>query len=294
MTSRRIPSYSRYCADHDGQASELELGKAYLRLFDHDHELRDHIEARLLSGLLTPHAGEPAEIVVLLHGIRTFGGWQHKLVHEMELIAPEVEVQPIRYKFVDIFTFLGPEKYRRSAIDRVIREIRDVSRRNPGVPISIVAHSFGTYVTSEVLSIAPDIHLHRVLLCGAIIPEDYRWADVRLRIAGSVVNDVGTRDIWPLLAKHVTVGYGPSGRFGFGSSAVRDRYFDLGHSDFFSDDHMKAYWIPFLALGQVIPSPWTYIRPSAGVAESLLAWVPVKKLVLGISIAAAACVYFFR
>jgi hypothetical protein len=292
MISRDAPRFADFSRAHL-HLSSLEISQRYLEFFQDDPELRKYIEDRLVQGLLTSDGGEAQAIVILLHGIRTFGLWQHTVRHALGIVAPRIQVVPIRYGFIDIFKFLGPKSGRRSAITRVSRELHDAMRRNPGVPISIVAHSFGTYVVSEAIRRSNDIRLSRLQLCGSIIPEDFNWASIRLRIAGAVVNDVGTRDIWPLLAKHATTGYGPSGRFGFGSAAVIDRYFNHQHSDFFSRDHIENYWIPFLVDGQIVESPWTFNQPARGPVDSLLAWLPVKSILLvGLVAIALALKYF--
>jgi pimeloyl-ACP methyl ester carboxylesterase len=282
MSRRSIPTFAAFRRSEGAALSSLEAGQAYLRYFDDDPEMQDYIESRMLAGLLTEHSGEPDAIIVLLHGIRTFALWHHTVVDELRLLDPNVLVQPVRYKFVDIFTFLGPVKFRRSSIDRVMREVKEVIRLNPGVPVTVVAHSFGTYVTSEFLASSSDIRLRRLLLCGSIVREDFKWSNIRTRIIDGILNDAGTRDIWPLLAKHGSFGYGPSGRFGFGTTAVTDRFFDYGHSDFFSTQHIRHFWAPFLLNGQIVASSWNHLRPPHNWWESLLAWLPLKQIVAAV------------
>ncbi len=214
-------------------------------------------------------------IVILVHGIRTHAVWQERLAATL-VAAADVEVYPIGYGFFDVLRFWCPLFTRREPIKRVLRELRTARKNNPDADISVVAHSFGTYIISEILSEETDIILHRLQLCGSIINFNYRWDKVTSRVTGAVVNDAGTQDCWPVLASVVTWGYGPSGTFGFKTVSVRDRYHNCGHSDFFTDTHMKEYWVPLIIDGQVKESPWTVSRPSPSALISFIGNFPFK------------------
>jgi len=94
-----------------------------------------------------------------------------------------------------------------------------------------------------------------------------------------VINDAGTSDYWPVLASLLSWGYGASGAFGFKTICVKDRFHDCGHSDFFSDEHMQKYWVPFLVDGQVVTSDWTLSRPTPSKIISFLNWLPLKSFI---------------
>lgn len=53
------------------------------------------------------------------------------------------------------------------------------------------------------------------------------------------------------MAQSITWGFGASGTYGFGSTAVRDRYFPFKHSDFFEDDFIANYWVPLFVDGTI-------------------------------------------
>src|SRR5262249_30252264 len=120
--------------------------------------------------------------------------------------------------------------------------------------ISILAHSFGTYIVAEILTSKPDIKVHRLVFCGSIVPFDHPFLhQIGHRITDCVVNDIGTRDVWPALANSITTGYGDAGTYGFRSHPkVTDRWFKgFKHSDFFLDvDFCKENWIPFFKQGE--------------------------------------------
>ncbi len=224
-------------------------------------------------------------VVALLHGIRTSAGWQEKARSALE-VRNSVKVVPIGYRYMDVVRFLGP--WRGHAVERITRELRDLQRLNPGCELVVMAHSFGTYVISKILKDAPDIRIQRLLLCGSIIPAVYRWDQLPHEFTDKTcVNEVGTRDVWPVFARVASWGYGESGSFGFKTARVTDRFFDYGHSDFFTDEHFETFWKPFIAHGHVTPSPWDSTRPTPPWLLSVLGGFPMIKGVLFILVGGA-------
>jgi pimeloyl-ACP methyl ester carboxylesterase len=220
-------------------------------------------------------AAERLIVVALIHGIRTAAGWQEK-AREALAVEGKVVVAPIGYGYQDAIRFLGP--WRQTAIAKVQQELRDLQRIHKDSDLVVMAHSFGTYIISKILQDSPDIRIKRLLLCGSIIPIAYRWDSLSHDFTNqNCVNEVGTRDIWPVFARVASFGYGESGSFGFKTSRVWDRFFDYGHSDFFTDDHFKKFWQPFILNGQVVASPWDAKRPTPSWLVSVLGGVPMVK-----------------
>lgn len=221
--------------------------------------------------------GAPArqQVIVLLHGIRTEAIWQEVLAEEFR-DHWNLETFPIGYGVLDVLRFLCPIWTRKGSVERVTLELRNVRRKFPNADVSVIAHSFGTYVLSKILEEHTDIAFHRIQLCGAVIPERYRWDKVISRISGQIVNDVGTKDIWPLLAKSSTWGFGESGLLGFKTIDVRDRFFEYGHSDFLTVSHARKFWIPLLLDGQIVRSPFTKKRKASGFLVGVLRFLPLK------------------
>ncbi|MBS0357534.1 MAG: hypothetical protein JSR83_26915 [Proteobacteria bacterium] len=215
-------------------------------------------------------------IVVLVHGIRTNAEWQGRVVKLLGDAGFKNTV-PLGYGFLDACRFWFPFLTRRGPISKIARDLRRIRSDNEGVNISIVAHSFGTYILSEILKEETDIVFHRIQLCGSIINLNYRWDKVKAQVRGCIVNDVGTSDVWPVLAKALSWGYGPSGTFGFKRYGLTDRYIKCGHSDFFDDEHVKKYWLPFLIDGQVVQSEVSK-EDKASYCLSLLSILPIKMI----------------
>lgn len=223
-------------------------------------------------------AAERLIVVALIHGIRTAAGWQEKARSALA-VEGRVVVAPIGYGYQDVVRFLGP--WRSKAIAKVQQELRDLQRVHKDSDLVVMAHSFGTYIISKILQDAPDIRIKRLLLCGSIIPDAYRWDSLSHEFTtATCVNEVGTRDAWPVFARVASFGYGGSGSFGFKTTRVWDRFFDYGHSDFFTDDHFKTFWQPFILKGQVVPSPWDTKRPTPSWLLSVLGGIPMVKGIL--------------
>lgn len=242
------------------------------------HALLDAGFDLFIAGGLTIPDAKRVIVVALVHGIRTTAGWQEKARASLHLDG-KVEVFPIGYGYFDVMRFIGP--FRRAAIARVEQELRDLRRIHGDCELVVMAHSFGTYIVSKILHQSPDIRIERLLLCGSIIPTDYRWDQLTHNFNNkNCVNEVGTRDFWPVFARVASLGYGGSGSFGFKTVRVSDRFFDYGHSDFFTDAHLIEYWRPFILSGEVVKSPWDQKRPTSPWILAALGGVPWVKAIL--------------
>lgn len=258
-------------------ASPFAAAREFVASIDDPSLKRQAIAQVLLPSLLPPEPPKP-KVVLLVHGILTTGEWQHKLEYALKIADPEVEIYPVTPGYVDLFRFLWPWGTREKHIRKIESDLRAVKAKHPTAEIMVVAHSFGTYIVTEILKRCPDISLDRLILCGAIVRRDYNWHRIAPQLKGArVVNDIGCRDIWPLFAKQVTTGYGDSGRFGFGTIPVFDRYFKYKHSQFFRPLHFRKYWVPYLTRGQIVSSPYSRRRPTPSM---LAVAVPYKWLAL--------------
>lgn len=216
-----------------------------------------------------------ATILFLVHGIQTDGAWQKHVQSELS-DTHNINIIGIGYNCVTAAQLVSP--FRSTPVEKVAREIRDAKRREPVARLMVIAHSFGSYIISRLLKSHPDIEFERIILCGSIIPRDFQW-DVYAKYMqrGAIVNDVGTRDFYPVLATFASLGYGASGRLGFNTGAVVDRYFCYAHSDFFEKKrgHIRRFWKPFLVEGRIKDSPWDTRKPKTGLSILLLShpWI---------------------
>jgi tetratricopeptide (TPR) repeat protein len=220
----------------------------------------------------------PNHVVVLIHGIRTQAPWSEMVA---DILAQQcgVEVIPLRYGYFDLFRFLSPLLTRRRPVTRILRELRDVQRLYPQSQISVIAHSFGTYALCQALA-ETDIRLERLVLCGSIVSQEFRWDKHTAQINARVLNDCGTHDIWPVLASAVTWGYGPTGTFGFGTARVRDRFHKFTHSAYFNAPFVTDNWVPYIRDGTIHSTEWERQRPTPPWWQSLLTVLPLRWVIV--------------
>jgi hypothetical protein len=126
----------------------------------------------------------------------------------------------------------------------------------------------------------PGFRPSRLLLCGSIVPEDYRW-DL-LDNPPAILNDCSVRDVLPVLAVATTWGYGASGTFGFGTPGVTDRFHEFGHSDYFDRGFVERYWAPWVEYGRVEESPYAKTGRRPKYWMSLLTVRAFRLLLLGL------------
>lgn len=230
------------------------------------------------------------EVIFLIHGIRDRARWQSLVRRVLEEIDGVIVV-PIRYGYFDVFRFWMPVWTRLKPI-RYIQQQIQIGKINYRVDkYSVIAHSFGTYAISQVLEETKDLVLDKLVLCGCIIPNSHPWEHLNGRIKHKVINDYGTRDIWPFWARKLSWGYGETGRYGFGRSDVEDRAHDHGHSDYFDETFIRTYWKPLFETDRFVKSDWEEKAPRPSMLIEFIAKLPLKSLLAVFSIAMVIALY---
>ena len=108
-----------------------------------------------------------------------FQPWQTMV--EAEFKKAGLTVHPTNFGFFDLIRFLAPlwpVNFRRKKIEEVYDQLRAAMKGDPNAPhpkISILAHSFGSYIVAEILADRPDIDVHRLAFCGSIVPYNHRF-----------------------------------------------------------------------------------------------------------------------
>jgi pimeloyl-ACP methyl ester carboxylesterase len=221
----------------------------------------------------------PETVIVLIHGINTAGEWQDRIADRF-IEEHGLRTYPVGYGVVDLLRFLFPFGTRDFFVRTVDEKLRTVKELHPGANVCVVAHSFGTYIITRLLREQADLKLDRLLLCGSVVPLAFRWRKVLGQVGlHRIVNEVGTRDVWPVVARAVTFGYGPSGTLGFKYPGVRDRFHDYEHSDYFEDAHVRQFWEPFLLDGRIVPCVHTRERSTTAEWARFFSWFPLRYLI---------------
>ena len=187
----------------------------------------------------------------------------------------------------------SPERHQSTKSCAELEKAKTAISNCPDGRLSVIAHSYGTYVITEILASKLDLKLHRLLFCGSIVRRRYPWHAIGDRIAAhptlagkkNVLNDYGLRDVWPVLAKCLSWGYGDTGRHKFGKAEVIDRGHDLDHSGFFTkkapdtslapgEQFVREFWKPWFETGEVVRSPVN----EKGTSPLWLSWLSVLPL----------------
>jgi pimeloyl-ACP methyl ester carboxylesterase len=187
------------------------------------------------------------KVVIALHGIRTRGVWQKQLTPV--LAKSNLIPYPLDYGRFGIPRFLLSQT-RDNVLDWFHREYDQIRKGENVKRPSIIAHSFGTYVLSQLLTRYPEVRFDKVILAGSIIAENFDWEKcIASEQVLQVHNEIGTKDIWPRVVKRIRwliPGGGDSGTNGFiNSQSVLENKCPVGHSGtFFSGRYDE--WVKFL------------------------------------------------
>jgi pimeloyl-ACP methyl ester carboxylesterase len=252
-------------------------------------ELVDSMLDAKLSGI---QDNPQATVVFLIHGIQTDGAW-HNLVEKELSALPHTNVEGLGYDFVSGLQLASP--VRNTPIQKIAQSIREAKSLEPNAQFMVIAHSFGSYILSRILATSTDIRFRRIILCGCIVPTSYPWGLYTKEMdKRSIINDVGTRDFYPVLATFSSFGYGSSGRKGFQAPHVKDRYFDYGHSDFFEpqNNHIAQYWKPFIANGDIVESDWDQKKPKLTNTINMLTHPWIGRSIFYAAIIGASAAYY--
>jgi pimeloyl-ACP methyl ester carboxylesterase len=194
----------------------------------------------------------PDHLVILVHGINTRALWMSEVKPALERAG--FEVAPTSFGQFGVVRFLLPLRFgRKKAINRVVTDIRTAREshlmrygREPS-EMSVIAHSFGTYVVSRILTDYPDFKWKRIIFCGSVVREDYPLQNVTRLFRHPLLNEIGTKDFLPALAESAGWGYGSVGSTGFNRPPVETRWHTgFRHSDFLTAEFCNRSWIPFL------------------------------------------------
>ena len=198
--------------------------------------------------------GCPTHIVLLIHGIRDHARWAN-LVADV-LNRPGIQAIPIKYGYFDILRFWFPILTRRPPIKWVAGQVKSAREKYPGCKTSVICHSFGTYIIGDT-SHNRFVSFHPLILCGSVLPTTYPWKLVSKKIGSpdrhdGIINECGCRDIWPVLARALSWGYGDSGRHGFGVVEVLDRFHNSDHGQYFEREFVEKFWTPLVLKDVVV------------------------------------------
>ena len=194
-------------------------------------------------------------VVVTIHGIQTQGKWQKNITPYLAkygLIPYHID-----YGWFSVLKFLCPISRERQ-LNRIREELRNLVDRAGTRRISVIAHSFGTYLVMEALLRDNGAFKYdRLVLTGSIVSRDFDWkVAFEKRWVMAVRNERATSDWVVALADFAArrlrwlfwLRAGDSGRQGFDQQAPQLL------DDFVVGDHSETHnalkyeqWARFIA-----------------------------------------------
>lgn len=229
-----------------------------------------------------PNQAASRPVVLSLHGIKTRGRWQKEL-------APILAEAGFTPEPLDYGNFLAIEMLlpycRRKRIEWYFREYTKLADKYSDRQISIIAHSFGTYLVARSLEkYIAHIKYDVIIFCGAIVRRDYPWHNIH---AGGHINQVlnqyGGKDLWATIVAYFVGDSGQSGRYGFQNAPAcltQSFHPEYRHSDYFHPRNFKDTWVPFLRHSK-LPSATT-LPPASRNYRFAIIKVGIVILLLGV------------
>jgi hypothetical protein len=201
---------------------------------------------------------EKSGILVSIHGLNSGAEWNQE-------IAPIASSQGwifAPYVYETNKPDLLFKKGKRSKVVDDFREwVFDLQRKYDG-NVSIIAHSFGTYIVGAYLSgfeekECPPVTFNSVILTGSILSRDFDWEKYRGLSVGSVYNMIAPNDGYVRfmpetnLTKYIGMStiFGKAGLKGFTSNSkmlTQSTNTIFNHTNTIKPDIIETKWMPFL------------------------------------------------
>jgi hypothetical protein len=177
------------------------------------------------------------QLVISVHGIRTFGGWQERLEHLLRIHGTDRQLTVINYKFgyFSVLAFIIPF-FRWLVVRRFRHFFVDTAKSQQWDRIDLVGHSFGTHIIAWGLysiDSAERPAVNTIVFAGSILKNSFPWQELIGSCVKRLVNDCGVRDKVLVLNQMVVLFTGMAGRLGFNGGTgetFRNRFFNCGHS----------------------------------------------------------------
>jgi pimeloyl-ACP methyl ester carboxylesterase len=237
-SGKRVPIIRIPLVDHLNHPTLSESDPSVLRAIKHSYGMR--------------HISENKRVLVTIHGILTHAPWNAELSRLAS--AQGWIVAPYLYGFTTPLVLVS-KRIRLGHVAK-FREWLDGIQKEHGGPISVVAHSFGTYIIGRYLTgwdNGPPIKIKSLILTGSILSEHIVW-NSKLHGVERVHNEVGLQDNWVSMIPLISWlsgddPIGRAGRVGFknGSDILTESAVpNFNHSNPLSTDVISGRWLPYL------------------------------------------------
>lgn len=203
----------------------------------------------VIDGIFEPKYEEGLSHVILIHGIRTYGEWQLNVQKILE--DYKIPSTAIFYDYFPTIKLLLNRFFGYSIQTKIEKQYHYIKSKHPEKKISIIAHSFGTLLVTQLLLKKDDISFDKIILVGSIVNRNFSWQKMMEdNRVNRVLNECADGDIFPILAKKYIPLAGASGSSYFGpnnDNVINERHSNQTHSSLLKDTNIQEKrWIPFL------------------------------------------------
>ena len=214
------------------------------------------------------HNQGSSHVVFLIPGIRDLGDDLNRTKTVLEQTIPNIRVVPISYKYFHA-PYLFLSRKRKKHAQAIFSSMLSIKEDRSVGKFSIIAHSFGTWIFHlfhEDLLSNSHIKPEKVILCGGILNVDSAKKMIDSLKSKNpdvqILNERGLSDTAPIWAETLSKQFSAIGVWGINAYHADERVVPGGHGTFFTESHIRNYWLPFFANGTVIrgidenPVPW--------------------------------------
>lgn len=135
-------------------------------------------------------------VVFIIHGIRDNGFWTKRIAREVKALGHKrtlvISAPSPSYGFFSLWDFVNPWG-RLDATHWFLEKYAEIKVRWPGVPVSFIGHSNGTFLAAQALADCRMVAFDRIVFAGSVVRTDYPWHRTGGRVQ-SVLNLVATAD----------------------------------------------------------------------------------------------------
>ncbi|MFP7469973.1 toll/interleukin-1 receptor domain-containing protein [Niallia taxi] len=244
-----ISSFSKDRNGNEIGVIKIDLEDSYI---ENIHEFIDNSPIDKYEN--STYSFKPKGILVTVHGLLSRAEWNTK-------IAPIASSQgwifaPYVYK-TNRVDLLIRKKKRKKVVDEFRDWIFDLKLKYKGIPISIISHSFGTYIIAQYLEgfdKKSPVSFQSIILTGSIISRDFDWYkhymnSKVIRVRNEVAINDNFVKIMPEGFLKLDKMFGKSGVKGFNNTChileeKRNNIFD--HNNVIRADVVETLWMPYL------------------------------------------------
>lgn len=241
-------------ADIPPYESESDFLDSLVRSLNRSEILKEY--KQLVSVIAGEQLFATDHIVVLSHGIRTRAYWSDsakELLEERGFI-----VEKVSFGIINSIMFMSGLRLKKLS-NKYINKLDNITKNNPNKSISIITHSYGTYIAwtalKEASNIGLSLKIQNFILNSSIITESFNWDffyNNKSVSINRIVNICGDNDSCPLLAKKFLLNsnMGSSGTFFFDEpdhiTLSNYRLDSTDHHSIVDPKNCKQYWIKYL------------------------------------------------